>query len=303
MLLGLLEKTTNGGRMDFLNALTNGRTLVADGATGTQLQKAGLPSGYTPELWNVENPEAIYAHHLSYLDAGADIVLTNTFGGNPVKLKANGIGHRTFELNHAGAELARKAAGTNRFVFGDVGPTGQLLAPYGELSEEEAIGAFKEQIVALVSGGVDAILIETMSAIEEARAAVIAAKQSTDLPVLLTMSFDTHGRTMMGVKPSQAVKELWGLGIQVIGANCGRTLTETLTAIREMKATMPDAVLIAKPNAGLPHLENDEFVYDVTPEIMAEYALKFQAEGVKIFGGCCGSNPDHIRAAAKAIKQ
>lgn len=289
--------------MDFLAALNTSQILVADGATGTQLQKAGLPSGYTPELWNVENPDAIYAHHLSYLDAGADIVLTNTFGGNPIKLKANGLDIRTSELNRAGAQLARKAAGPKRFVFGDIGPTGQLLAPYGELSEDEAIAAFQEQIRALESGGVDAILIETMSAIEEARAAVFAAKQSTKLPILLTMSFDTHGRTMMGVKPSQAVNELWGLGIQVIGANCGRTLTETLAAIREMRTAMPDAVFMAKPNAGLPHLENDESVYDVTPEIMAEYALKFQSEGVKIFGGCCGSDPKHIQAISKILKQ
>ncbi len=288
--------------MDFLSTILNANILIADGATGTQLQKAGLPIGYTPELWNLENPEAILAHHLSYLDAGADIVLTNTFGGNPIKLKSSGLEGKASELNRAGAVLARKAAGPNRFVFGDVGPTGQLLSPYGELSEDDAIAAFSEQIRALESGGVDAILIETMSAIEEARAAVSAAKQSTKLPILLTMSFDTHGRTMMGVKPSQAVKELWGLGIQVIGANCGRTLTETLAAIREMKATNPDAVLMAKPNAGLPHMENDESVYDVTPEIMAEYALKFLAEGVKIFGGCCGSNPDHIRAVAKALK-
>lgn len=289
--------------MDFLAALKNSNILIADGATGTQLQKAGLPVGYVPELWNLENPDAILAHHMSYLDAGADIVLTNTFGGNPIKLRSNNLESKTREINKAGALLARKAAGPKRFVFGDVGPTGQLLSPLGELSEESAIAAFSDQISALESGGVDAILIETMSAIEEARAAIIAAKMVTKLPLLVTMSFDTHGRTMMGVKPSQAMKELWGLGIQVIGANCGRTLTETLAAIREMKTANPDAVLMAKPNAGLPHMENDESVYDVTPDIMAEYALKFQAEGVRIFGGCCGSNPDHIRAVAKVLKQ
>lgn len=289
--------------MDFLAALNNANILIADGATGTQLQKAGLPVGYVPELWNLENPDAILAHHMSYLDAGADIVLTNTFGGNPIKLRSNNLESKTREINKAGALLARKAAGPKRFVFGDVGPTGQLLSPLGELSEESAIAAFCDQISALESGGVDAILIETMSAIEEARAAITAAKRVTKLPILVTMSFDTHGRTMMGVKPSQAMKELWGLGIQVIGANCGRTLPETLAAIREMKTANPDAVLMAKPNAGLPHMENDESVYDVTPDIMAEYALKFQAEGVRIFGGCCGSNPDHIRAVAKVLKQ
>jgi 5-methyltetrahydrofolate--homocysteine methyltransferase len=289
--------------MDFLEALKNSKILIADGATGTQLQKAGLPVGYVPELWNLENSDAILAHHMSYLDAGADIVLTNTFGGNPIKLRSNNLESKTREINKAGALLARKAAGPKRFVFGDVGPTGQLLSPLGELSEESAVAAFSDQISALESGGVDAILIETMSAIEEARAAITAAKQVTKLPILVTMSFDTHGRTMMGVKPSQAMKELWGLGIQVIGANCGRTLTETLAAIREMKTANPDAILMAKPNAGLPHMENDESVYDVTPDIMAEYALKFQAEGVRIFGGCCGSNPDHIRAVAKVLRK
>lgn len=289
--------------MDFITALNTSKILIADGATGTQLQKAGLPTGYPPELWNVENQAAILAHHLSYLDAGADIVLTNTFGGNPIKLKSNGLERRTRELNHAAAELARKAAGPKRLVFGDVGPSGKLFSPLGELSEESAIVAFSEQISALESGGVDAILIETMSAIEEARAAILAAKQTTKLPILLTMSFDTRGRTMMGVKPSQAMKELWGLGIQVIGANCGRSLTDTLTAVRELKASNPDAIIMAKPNAGLPHMENDESIYDVTPQIMADYALQFQTEGVKIFGGCCGSNPEHIRAVAKALKR
>lgn len=258
--------------------------------------------GYTPELWNVENPEAISNDYLSYLNAGADIILTNTFGENPVKLKSNDLEERVFELNLAGAQLARKAAGAKHFVFGDVGPTGKLLAPYGELSEDDAISAFSQQIRALDDGGVDAILIETMSAIEEARLAKLAAKQTTKLPILLTMSFDTLGRTMMGVKPSQAMEELWGLGIQVIGANCGRSLTDTLTSVRELKAANPDAIIMAKPNAGLPHMENDESIYDVTPQITSDYALQFQAEGVKIFGGCCGSNPDHIRAVANILK-
>jgi methionine synthase I (cobalamin-dependent) len=288
--------------MDLMTALQQNTVLIADGATGTQLQKAGLPAGYPPELWNLENPAAIIAHHLSYLDAGSDIVLTNTFGGNAVKLRSNNLERKNNEINTRAAELARKAAGPNRFVFGDVGPTGHLLSPLGDLSEEEAISAFQEQISALVSGGVDAILIETMSSLDEAKAAIKAAKLVTNLPILVTLSFDTRGRTMMGVKPSLAVNELWPMGIQLIGANCGRTLTETLTAIQEMKAVMPEAVLMAKPNAGLPRLENDESVYDVSPEIMAEYSLMFVNEGVKIFGGCCGSNPDHIRAVAKKLK-
>ncbi len=289
--------------MDLLTALQQNTVLIADGATGTQLQKAGLPAGYPPELWNLENPAAIIAHHLSYLDAGSDIILTNTFGGNAIKLRSHNLEERTSEINTRAAELARKAAGSNQFVFGDVGPTGHLLSPLGDLSEEEAIAAFTEQISALVAGGVDAILIETMSSLEEAKAAIQAAKSITKLPILVTLSFDTRGRTMMGVKPAQAVKELWPMGIQLIGANCGRTLTETLSAIQEMKAALPEAVLMAKPNAGLPHLENEESVYDVSPETMAEYSLLFLNDGVKIFGGCCGSNPDHIRAVAQKLKK
>ncbi len=288
--------------MNFLSALNAGKVLIADGATGTQLQKAGLPAGYPPELWNIENPDAIIAHHLSYLEAGADIVLTNTFGGSPVKLRSKDLEGRVSEINHKAAELAKKAAGADKFVFGDVGPTGHLLAPLGDLSYEEAISGFSLQISALDAGGVDAILIETMSSIDEAKAAIIASKASTNLPILVTMSFDTHGRTMMGVKPRQAVQELWPLGIALIGVNCGRTLTESLVAIQEMKTENDDLVLMAKPNAGLPHLENEESVYDVTPETMADYAQKFVDEGVSIFGGCCGSNPEHIRAVAKRFK-
>ena len=288
--------------MNFLNVLQTSNILIADGATGTQLQKAGLPPGYTPELWNIEKPNAILAHHKTYLDAGSDIILTNTFGGNPIKLRAANLDARAEELNKAGAVLARKAAGMDHFVFGDIGPTGKLFTPLGELLEEDAIHAYEIQIRALAEGGVDAILIETMSALEEARVAVIAAKNVTNLPIIVTMSFDTRGRTMMGIKPAFAVKELWSMGIQVVGANCGRTLTETLTAIQEMRAASPESILMAKPNAGLPNLENNQSVYDVTPDTMAEFALKFQAEGVKIFGGCCGSNPDHIKAIAKILQ-
>ncbi len=288
--------------MDFIQALNAGKVLIADGATGTQLQKAGLPAGYPPELWNLENPEAIINHHLSYLDAGADIVLTNTFGGSFIKLRSKELDGKTKEINRKAAELAKKAAGADRFVFGDVGPTGHLLDPLGDMNFDEAVSSFAIQIEGLVAGGVDAILIETMSAIEEAKAAITAAKSVTTLPILVTMSFETRGRTMMGVKPLQAVQELWPLGITVIGVNCGRTLTESLSAIQEMRAENNELVLMAKPNAGLPHLENDESVYDVSPEIMANYALKFLDEGVKIFGGCCGSNPDHIRAIAKRLK-
>jgi 5-methyltetrahydrofolate--homocysteine methyltransferase len=286
----------------FTDRISQPGTLTADGATGTMLQQAGLPAGSAPERWNLENPDAIRALHQGYIDAGADMVLTNTFGGSRVKLEREGLGSKASEINRAAALLAREVAGEDHFVLGDIGPTGQLIEPLGPLSYAEAVDTFAEQAAGLAAGGVDAILIETMSDLNEAKAAVEGVKRATTLPVLVTMSFDTRGRTMMGVKPAKAIKELWPLGLAAVGANCGRTLTETLTAIEEMRQTLPEAVLMAKPNAGLPHLEDGNSVYDVTPEIMAEYAHKFAAQGVKIFGGCCGSNPTHIRAIASALK-
>ena len=176
--------------------------LVADGATGTQLQKAGLPVGAPSELWVLENPDGVRALHRSYVEAGSDVILTDTFGGTRIKLDKNGLGERTAEINRKAAQLAREVAGAERIVLGDMGPTGALLEPYGELTEAEAVKAFAEQAAALAEGGADAILIETKSALNEAIAAVKGARQATTLPVLVTMSFDTHGRTMMGGKPT-----------------------------------------------------------------------------------------------------
>lgn len=278
--------------------------LVADGATGTQLQKAGLRPGASPERWNLENPDAIRALHRGYIEAGANVVLTNTFGGTRFRLARHGLDGQVKEINAAAAKLAREVAGDGVFVFGDIGPSGELLKPLGKLAYEEAVAGFAEQADGLLAGGVDAILIETMSDINEARAAIEGVrKASAELPLLVTFSFDTHGRTMMGTKPDQVAREIWALGVTAMGANCGRTLTETLTAIEQMRAAVPEAVLMAKPNAGLPHADGGDMVYDVTPEIMAEYALKFAEQKVKIFGGCCGSAPEHIRAIAEALKQ
>jgi 5-methyltetrahydrofolate--homocysteine methyltransferase len=289
--------------LDLIARLSQPGILIADGATGTQLQKAGLPRGVAPESWNLDNPDAIRALHRSYIEAGADIVLTNTFGGNHIRLERHGLAEQVHEVNLFAARMAHEAANKRTFVFGDIGPLGQLLKPLGPLAPEFAVGFFAEQAAGLVDGEVDAILIETMSDLNEVKAAVDGVRKAApQLPVLVTLSFDTHGRTMMGVKPEDAAKALWPLGLAAIGANCGRTLTETLAAIEAMRQAVPEAVLMAKPNAGLPHTEGGDLVYDVTPEIMAEYALKFAAQGVKIFGGCCGSTPEHIRAIAQALK-
>ena len=297
--------------------------LVADGATGTMLQRLGLPTGAAPERWNLENADGVRTLHRSYIEAGADVILTNTFGGTRFRLEREGLGEQVEEINRLAAEIARSAAGEAAragrkvYVLGDIGPCGKLIKPLGPLLYADAETAFAEQAHGLLAGGVDAILIETMSDLNEVRAAVAGARQAmarqemagqgTPLPVLVTMSFDTRGHTMMGVKPEQAARLLTELQVDAIGANCGRTLSETLEAVQAMRQAAPEAVLLAKPNAGLPRMEaeqgkNAPAVYDVTPEVMAEWAEKFSGLGVKIFGGCCGSTPDHIRAAAERLK-
>jgi 5-methyltetrahydrofolate--homocysteine methyltransferase len=286
----------------FQDRLAQGGILIADGATGTILQNAGLPSGAAPERWNLENPDAIRALHRGYVEAGSDLILTNTFGGSRLRLEMEELGDQTYEINLAAAQLAREVAGDDVLVLGDIGPTGQLMEPMGTLTYDQAVDVFAEQATGLAEGGVDAILIETMSDLNEAKAAVEGARRAADLPILVTMSFDTHGRTMMGVKPEDAAQELWAMGVYAVGANCGRTLTENLEAIQHMREALPEATLMAKPNAGLPRMEGTDSVYDVTPEIMADYAQKFAAFDVKIFGGCCGSTPDHIHAASRILR-
>lgn len=288
--------------LDFRERLTSEGVIIADGAAGTILQQAGLQFGSAPERWNIENPAKIHELHRAYLDAGSEIILTNTFGGTRIRLQMDGLGEKVHAANAAGARIAREEAGENAWVLGDMGPTGQILEPLGNLSRDAAVAAFTEQASALAENGVDGILIETMSDLEEAKAAVAGARRATSLPILVTMSFDTHGYTMMGVSPEEAARELSELGIDVIGANCGRTLSETLEAIRKMRDEVPEALLMAKPNAGLPRLEHENMVYDVSPEVMADYALKFAALEVKIFGGCCGSTPEHIAAIAKVLR-
>jgi 5-methyltetrahydrofolate--homocysteine methyltransferase len=254
-----------------------------------------------PDRWNLENPDAIETMHRGYVDAGADLILTNTFGSSRPRLEKAGLADRMSEVILVATRLARRAAGDSTLVLGDMGPTGELMKPLGMLTYEDAVDAFAEQATVLAEGGVDGIVIETMSDLNEAKAAVEGVRQVTSLPILVTMSFDTHGHTMMGVGPVQAGQALWALGVDAVGANCGRALDENLDAIRQMREAMPNATLVAKPNAGLPRRVGDEMVYDVTPEAMADYARRFALLGVKVFGGCCGSTPEHIKAVAQAL--
>lgn len=275
--------------------------LVADGATGTMLQAAGLTEGTASESWNLTHPEKILDLHRAYLEAGSQIILTNSFGGSRFRLGKRGLEDKVREVNRAAAALAKEAAGQSAFVAGSMGPTGELMKPLGTLSYAVAVDAFTEQAGALAESGADAILVETMSDLNEAKAAIEGAKRATDLPILCTLSFDTQRHTMMGVSPRQAIKELWPLGMLAIGGNCGKTLDDMEEVLRQMRAAVPEATLMAKPNAGLPRMVDRQAVYDVTPQVMAEYALRYAELGAKIVGGCCGSTPAHIKAMATAL--
>jgi len=279
--------------------------LASDGAMGTMLQERGLTDGGAPELWNVEKPEEIEAVLEAYAAAGAKFITTNTFGATYGRLELHGLADRVIELNQAGATIARKVADRHPgcFVMGDVGPSGDLMDPMGTLTPESAKALFAEQIKGLVAGGVDAILIETMSDLAEVEAAVEAAKEfAPGLPIIATMSFDTNLRTMMGVKPAMAVTQLSSVGVRIIGANCGRGTDEMRQIAQEMVDARPEGVfIITQSNSGLPKLVGDTFIYEGTPDEMAIYAAEMKAMGVNIVGSCCGSTPAHTQAIAAAL--
>jgi len=289
---------------NLVERLENGPVVIADGATGSMLQAAGLPAGTPPEDWNVSQPEKIKALHVAYLEVGTKLVLTNTFGGNRVKLGRAGRADFVAEANLRAVDICRAAAAPyGAWVAGDMGPTGELLEPLGPLTYAQAMDAYAEQARYLAEGGVDCLWVETMSDLNEALAAVEGVKQATSLPVLCTMSFDTRGRTMMGVKPAQAATQLGRLGVAAVGGNCGASLDDMLQVIEEMAAALPGHPLAAKPNAGLPQLINGITVYKTTPKEMADYAVEFVRRGARIVGGCCGSTPAHIAAIAEAISR
>ena len=286
--------------MDRLSEVLERSNLVlGDGAMGTMLHLAGLTDG-APERWNVERPDVVSSIHWAYVEAGSDFISTNTFGGTRNRLQLDGLAERAAELNEAGARLAREAAG-ERLVAGSMGPTGELMEPLGLLTPGGARESFAEQARALKAGGVDFALIETMSALEEVQAAVEGAREA-GLPVAVTMSFDTHFRTMMGIKPVNALETLAGWGVAVIGANCGNGPAEIERVMTEMSQVKPEGVvLMAKSNAGMPRWKDDRITYGGTPEIMADYARRMNALGVRIIGGCCGSTPEHIAAMRVAL--
>ncbi|MBI5840922.1 MAG: homocysteine S-methyltransferase family protein [Chloroflexi bacterium] len=291
----------------FLERLNGGEILVADGATGSNLQKMGLKAGQAPEDLVIDNPDILLKLEGMFVEAGSDIILTCTFGGTRMRMKDSKYQDRALEVNIRAAELARKAASARDgvLVAGSIGPIGQLVKPYGPLEADEAKATFAEQAKALADGGVDLLVIETMFAFEETDAAFEGARSVTDLPIVVSFSYDRGTRTMMGVKPKDVVKRYKEKGATVVGANCGNTLENMELVIKEYCETVPGFPFWAKPNAGLPHMdiETEQAVYDMGPEDMANFAKKYAALGAKILGGCCGSTPEHVAAIAKAVKQ
>ncbi|MGH8314074.1 MAG: betaine--homocysteine S-methyltransferase [Steroidobacterales bacterium] len=279
--------------------------LLADGATGTNYFQAGLTSGEPPEFWNVDRPENVTRLHQQFVDAGADIILTNTFGCNPHRLKLHNAQDRAYELAKRAAELARSVAdGAARpvVVGGSVGPTGELFEPMGMLTKDTAIASFTAQLNGLRDGGVDVAWIETMSSPEEANCAAEAAI-AVGLPYVLTYSFDTAGRTMMGLQPKAAASSVASLSVPplAIGANCGVGAPDILVSLTEMRdAPFP---LVTKGNCGVPHFEGTEAVYSGTPELMGNYARLAIDGGARIVGGCCGTTPEHLAAMRASIDE
>lgn len=293
---------------EHLRTLLAGRTPLVDGGYGWLLQERGLPPGMAAERWNLENPQAVAALHEEYAAAGAQVLTTNTFGGTRARLALNDLEGSVDEVNRAGAALAREVADRHGvLVAGDLGPTGELLEPLGTLTRAQTQELFAEQVRALVAGGIDLVLVETMSDLAETRAAIAAAREvAPDLPVIATLSFDTNLRTMMGVDPAAAVRELAAAGADAVGANCGRGPEEMLQIARQLVEAR-DALgqgaplLVAQSNAGLPQLEGDHFVYTVGPAGMAAHGLELRAAGIDLVGACCGSAPAHTAAMARAL--
>jgi len=285
--------------MRFLDRLASGEIILSDGAMGTMLQAAGLEKRHAPEEWNLTHPEKVLAVHRGYIDAGSEMILTNSFGANRFRLAKYGLEEKVYELNHRAAELAREAG--DALVAGSMGPTGEFFPPLGTLTFQEAREAFADQAEGLAHGGADLLLIETMADLKEVEAAINGARESTDLPLVCTMTFDTKLHTVMGVSPKKAAETLNSWGVEAIGANCGTGPQEVEKVMEEMKETCREAVLVAQPNAGLPRLIQGRTQYDATPEVMAHYALRYAELGVRIIGACCGSTPQHIAAMARAL--
>ncbi|MDH7499189.1 MAG: homocysteine S-methyltransferase family protein [candidate division NC10 bacterium] len=288
----------------FLDRLALG-PIVSSGAIGTLIQDRGLPSGETSELWNLRQPEEVAAIYHSFWEAGAELIGTNTFGANRIKLARFGLQDQAYDLNLKGAQIARRNLPDSCLIFGSAGPTGELLAPLGPLSREEVYAAFREQSLALAEGGVDVLCFRTMSDLEEIRIAISSAKENTHLPVIATMSFSLGQRgyrTMMGVDPEAAVQGLRLAGADVIGSNCGQGIEEMAGLMAEMRR-LDSGYLAAQPNAGKPQLIEGKSVYAQAPREFASRVPDLLQLGINLMGGCCGVGPEHIREVAAVVRR
>jgi 5-methyltetrahydrofolate--homocysteine methyltransferase len=285
--------------------IKKGKTLVSDGAWGTLLQQNGMKPGECPELWNIEHPDAVFNIAKSYIDAGADMIETNSFGGNAFKLGLFGLTDRVWELNKAAAEISRKAAG-DRIVIGSIGPTGKMLM-MGDVTEEELYNAFKVQAQALEAGGADGLVIETMSDLEEARVAIKACKENTKCEIICTMTFEKTGdrtyNTMMGISPSQMAQELISTGVSIIGANCGNGIKDMVGIVEEIRSINKNIPILIHANAGVPLYKDGKTIFPESPTQMASCVSSLISSGANVIGGCCGTTPEHISRIAEIVKK
>lgn len=290
-------------QIPFLDRIKAGEILVADGATGTNLQKQGLPRGVSSEAWLFDKPDAIVALHKAFIQAGADIVLTNTFGGSPLRLEAAELKDKVVEVNRTAVSLAKEAInGAAVFVGGSLGPSGRLLKPFGPLTEDEVMDSYKQQARALDEAGVDLMVVETQFDLNEAKIALQAVRSVSSQPLVCSFSFDRGARTMMGVDPKQMALQLGDLGVDMFGVNCGRSLDENLRALEELRKHS-EAPLWFKPNAGIPQVDEvGNSTYTLTPVEMGHRVDAWVAAGAQVVGGCCGTSPEHLTAIANAVR-
>ncbi len=278
----------------------NEKILVFDGSKGTMLQSLGLLGGECPELWNIEHADEVLSIYNSYKQAGANVIQTNTFQGNRLKLEEYGLADKTYELNFFGVKLAKEAMGKDGYVAASIGPLGKLFVPSGDLTFEQAYDVFKEQILAVVDAGADIINFETFTDLAEMRVALICAKENSDLPVICSMAFESNGRTLMGNDPGTCAVVLKSLGADLIGINCSTGTIHMVDILKKMHET-GEGYFSVKPNAGLPVIKNGSVVYNETPEQFAKAATKFAKYGARLIGGCCGTTPEFIKNIAITV--
>jgi 5-methyltetrahydrofolate--homocysteine methyltransferase len=284
--------------------IKKGKILVSDGAWGTFLQQKGLAPGECPELWNLEKPDAVFDIAKSYIDAGADMIETNSFGGNSYKLALYNLSGKVNEINKEAARISRQAAGKDKFVLGSIGPTGKMIIT-GEVTPDELYNSFKEQAIALEAGGADALVIETMSDIDETKAAVKACIENTNCEVICTMTFEKSDEnsyhTMMGVTPAQMTQEITAAGAHIIGANCGNGIKNMIGIVKEIRSVNKEIPILIHANAGAPIYKNGVTIFPEDPDQMGEFITDLIDAGANIIGGCCGTTPAHISKIAGIV--